>query len=178
MLQDHPNTDEIIEEVGKLIEKNKDVAFLVPGDITFFAPFQDIIDRFRDNSIVVPGVSSINYAASVMKKTLTPSPGSRSLVIFSIYSLEKHFNKNNFKDILTKSDSAVIFMNTWPLKKLKKELEKIYGDNFPFGVFRRLSFPDESFIIGRSEDWTGDWGEGRLDLIIVGPALEGWKRDL
>ncbi len=170
ILPHHLGSD-VEERVDELLSRNMEVSFLVPGDITFFTPFQHLIDRFRDVSEVIPGVTSLNLASSLIKRTFTLSPHTRSLVIFSTRSIKKYFGMESLSGFLGKDDTAAIFMNTWDLNKLKKELRAVYGKNFPVAIFRNLSLPGERIIWGTEDDWDPDMGLGRLDLVVVGPSV-------
>jgi precorrin-4/cobalt-precorrin-4 C11-methyltransferase len=58
--------DELLEKIEELLMEGN-VAFLVPGDLTFYAPFQALIDVLGDRSEAIPGVGTVNAASAVMK---------------------------------------------------------------------------------------------------------------
>ncbi len=174
--------DDAVGLIREALDNGTNVSVLVPGDITVFTPVQWLIDRFPEESVVIPGVGSINAASSAIKKTLTLPSYTRSVVIFSPRSLKKHFGITSLSGLLDPRDAAVIMMNTWGVEKLKEELKAVYGDDVPVAVFRRLSLPGERVFFGTIKDWPDDMGSDKLDLIIAGHFLKGefdrgwWKK--
>ena len=46
---------------------SSDVAFLVPGDLTFYSPFQCLVDNLENRAVVIPGVGTANVASAFLK---------------------------------------------------------------------------------------------------------------
>ncbi|MEJ2698672.1 MAG: SAM-dependent methyltransferase [Desulfuromonadales bacterium] len=71
---------ELLQRVKKEL-KHGNVAFLVPGDLTFFSPFQAVIDFFGDRAQVIPGVGTVNTASARLRRTLfLPGAGHRAVI--------------------------------------------------------------------------------------------------
>ncbi len=165
------SSDELIELIEEEIKGSKNVAVLVPGDITLFTPIQWLIDSFLDHAVVIPGVGTINYASSLLKKTLTLGGSTKRFVALSTRALDR-FGIETLKGVVDENDTVAIYMNTWPKEKLRGELQKVYGKDKKAAFFRNLCLEDEFFEVRELSHWPKDLGEGKLDLIVVGPFLE------
>ena len=75
---------ELIDQVKEQLESGS-VAFLIPGDLTFYSPFQALIDQFSSLAEVIPGVGTANAASAHLKKTFD-LPGEVKNVLLSCFS--------------------------------------------------------------------------------------------
>lgn len=60
---------ELRQRIEALLEEGS-VAFLVPGDLTFYSPFQGLVDLLGERAEVIPGVGTANCASARLRKTL------------------------------------------------------------------------------------------------------------
>lgn len=65
--------DEAAIKITEFLEAGQDVAFLCQGDPFFYGSFSYLHDRLGDkfNTVVVPGISSINASAAIMQRPIT-----------------------------------------------------------------------------------------------------------
>jgi precorrin-4/cobalt-precorrin-4 C11-methyltransferase len=160
-----------------------DVAFLVPGDLTFFCPFQALVDVLGEKAEVVPGVGTANAAAAALKRTLNLSGSCHRTVIVSSRTLEETDGAPGLADLAGSGVTLVIYMNQLPLPELVARLHSGYGRNVPIALVHSLGFPGQKVLVGTLEDiesraegfdyfgGRGRKGRSSLTLVIVGDTL-------
>jgi precorrin-4/cobalt-precorrin-4 C11-methyltransferase len=149
------------ELLGNITQQlvNNSVAFLIPGDLTFYSPFQGLIDHFNEQAEVVAGVGVANAASARLKRTLDlPSVCNRALIV-SPKTLGDGENSPKLEELAAPGVSMLIYMNNLPLPELVAKLRQGYGSNVPIALLHRLGLTDEKII------------EGTLDTIV--DACEG-----
>lgn len=159
------------------------VAFLVPGDLTFYSPFQALVDELGDLAVVVPGVGSANAASALLKKTLDlPGVCSRA-ILASPRTLGDGPDAPTMADFAAPGATLVIYMNNLPLVELVAQLRMGYGKDVPIVLAHRLGLPDEDMVIATLDTIVQRVGtrdyfnlEGAnprpaLTLVLVGESL-------
>lgn len=130
------------------------VAFLIPGDLTFYSPFQGLINHFSDRAEVIAGVGVANAASARLKTTFDlPSVCNRALIV-SPKTLGDKDDSPKLEELAAPGVSLLIYMNNLPLPQLVDKLRKGYGMNVPIVLLHRLGLPDEKII------------EATLDTIV------------
>ena len=162
---------------------NGPVAFLVPGDLTFYSPFQAIVDALGDLAVVVPGVGTANAASALLKKTLDlPGVCSRA-ILASPRTLGDGPDAPTMGDFAAPGVSLLIYMNNMPLTELVGQLREGYGSDVPMALAHRVGLPDEEIIVatldtivervGSRDFFNLDKSNSRptLTLLLVGESL-------
>lgn len=159
------------------------VAFLVPGDLTFYSPFQAVVDALGDLAVVVPGVGTANAASALLKKTLDlPGVCSRA-VLASPRTLGDGPDAPDMGDLAAPGVSLVIYMNNLPLAELVSQLREGYGSDIPIALAHRVGLPGEELVlatldtivakVGNRDFFNLDSPNPRpaLTLLLVGESL-------
>ncbi len=159
------------------------VGFLVPGDLTFFSPFQAVIDFFGDRAQVVPGVGTVNAASARLQRTLI-LPGTESrAVIASPRLLGEEKGAPLLEDLAAPGVTLILYMNDLPLAELVSRLRLGYGKNVAVALISRLGLPGEHILSGTLDDivekaggrdFSSAQGGGKrssLTLVIAGEGL-------
>ena len=167
------------------------VAFLVPGDLTFYSPFQALVDALGERAVVVPGVGTANAAAAHLKKTLDlPGVCSRA-ILASPRTLGDGPDAPTMGDLAAPGVTLLIYMNNLPLPELAAQLRRGYGGNVAIAILHRLGLPGEEVVEGTLDDIVAKVGERdffnlngpdrrpALTLVLVGECLRttadgGW----
>jgi precorrin-4/cobalt-precorrin-4 C11-methyltransferase len=162
---------------------NGPVAFLIPGDLTFYSPFQAIVDALGDLAVVVPGVGTANAASALLKKTLDlPGVCSRA-VLASPRTLGDGPDALTMGDLAAPGVSLLIYMNNLPLATLVGQLRKGYGKDVPIALAHRVGLPDEELIVATLDSIVARVGDRdffnidspdpkpALTLLLVGESL-------
>lgn len=128
--------------------KRTPVAFLVPGDLTFYAPYQGLIDHFAERAEVFAGVGVANAASARLKRTLDlPAVTNRALIV-SPRTLGDAENSPRLEELAAPGVSLLIYMNNIPLEDLVAKLLLGYGKDVPIALLHRLGLPGETVIEG------------------------------
>jgi precorrin-4/cobalt-precorrin-4 C11-methyltransferase len=159
------------------------VAFLVPGDLTFYSPFQAIVDDLGDLAVVIPGVGAVNAASALLKKTLDLPGISNRAVLASPRTLGDRQGAPQMGDLAAPGTTLIIYMNNIPLSVLTKQLRKGYGKNVPIVLAHRVGLPGEKLIkasldtieekVGQKDffNFEGPNPRPALTLVLVGESL-------
>lgn len=165
------------------------VAFLVPGDLTFYSPYQALIEHLSSAAEVIAGVGIANAASAKLKRTFDlPSVCDRAIVV-SPKTLRE--NGPQLEELARPGVSLLIYMNNMPLSELVAKLRCGYGVDTPMALFHRLGLPEERVILATldtiveacaGEDYFYlDQPEKRpaLTFVVVGESLSasvdsGW----
>jgi len=159
------------------------VAFLVPGDLTFYSPFQALVDALGERAVVIPGVGTANAAAAYLKKTLDLPGISSRAVLASPRTLGDGPGAPQMGDLAEPGVTLLIYMNNLPLVDLVRQLRQGYGTNVPIAILHRLSLPGEEVVCGTLDDIVAMVGQRdffnldspdrrpALTLVIVGACL-------
>lgn len=159
------------------------VAFLIPGDLTFYSPFQAFIDELGARAVVIPGVGTANVASARVKKTLDlPGVCSRT-ILASPRTLGNAPNSPTLAQLAAPGVTLIIYMNNIPLPQLVAELKNGYGTDVPITLCHRLDLPGETIITATLDTFVEAVGEHdyfnlsgqsnrpALTLLIVGETL-------
>ncbi len=160
------------------------VAFLVPGDLTFYSPFQGLIHHFGQRAEVLAGVGIANAASARLKKTLDlPAVTNRTLIV-SPRTLGDAEDCPSLEELVAPGVSLLIYMNNLPLEELVEKLLLGYGKDVPIALLHRLGLPDEKIIEGslqtivaacQGRDYfhlTDAAKKPALTLVVVGETLQ------
>jgi len=175
---------ELLDLLKELIQGSP-VAFLVPGDLTFYSPFQALIDALGDLAVVVPGVGTANAASAHLRKTLDLPGVCNRAVLASPRTLGDGPDAPKLGDLAAPGVTLLIYMNNLPVPELVSELLRGYGRDVPVALLHRLGLPGEEVLqatLETLESAVGDRdffnlsGTDRrpaLTLVIAGETLSG-----
>jgi precorrin-4/cobalt-precorrin-4 C11-methyltransferase len=173
--------EELLERLESLLETGP-VAFLVPGDLTFYSPFQPFVDVLGPRAEVIPGVGTANVASSLLGKTLDLPDVSSRAVIVSPRTLGDD-GAVTIRRLAEPGVTLLIYMNNIALPELVADLRAGYGSNVPIAILHRLSLPGQEVVTGRLDDIVEKVGNRdffnldtedkrpALTLVIVGETL-------
>jgi len=174
---------ELIELISQQLQ-TASVAFLIPGDLTFYSPFQGLIDHFADQSVVLAGVGIANAASARLKKTLDlPSVCNRAMIV-SPKTLGDSADNPTLEQLAAPGVSLLIYMNNLPLEELVAKLRQGYGKAVPIALLHCLGLPGEVIIQGTLDTIVENCAghdyfylnepskKPALTLVIVGETLQ------
>lgn len=187
---------ELLDRIDELGTEG-DVAFLVPGDLAFYSPFQALVDVLGERAVVIPGVGTANAAAAWLKKTLDLPGVCNRAVLASPRTLGDGEGAPTLTELAAPGVTLLIYMNNIPLPELAAQLKAGYGKSVPIAILHRLGLPGEVVVTGTLDDIVGKVGgrdffnlsvpTGRpaLTLVITGETLAAtvdgtwwdWRRD-
>ena len=174
--------DSLVEKVRTLLTKTE-VAFLIPGDLAFFSPFEALIDTLSSQAEVIPGVGILNAASARLKKSLNHADNCTRTLVVSPKMLRDYPEGPSLRQLASPGVTLVIYMNDLPAGKLSEQLREGYKTNVPVAVFHRLGLPGEVVLTGALDDLAcakGAWSflendpkndPTSLTLIVTGDSL-------
>jgi precorrin-4/cobalt-precorrin-4 C11-methyltransferase len=173
---------DLMKMISGQLEKAS-VAFLVPGDLAFYSPFQALVDALGERAEVVPGVGTANAAAALLKKTLDlPGVCSRA-ILASPRTLGDGPDAPTMGDFAAPGVTLLIYMNNLPLAELVAQLRTGYGKDVPIALAHKVGLPEEELVmatldtivdrIGHRDYFNIETPNPRpaLTLILVGESL-------
>jgi len=172
---------ELTAAVERHLEQG-DVAFLVPGDLTFYSPFQALVDFFGERCVVVPGVGTANAAAAHLKRTFDLPDVCNRAIIASPRTLGAD-GALSLRQLAAPGVTLLIYMNNLPLPELVDQLRAGYGEDVPIVLLHRLGLPGEEVVAGSLDDIAAKVGDRdffnlttpdkrpALTLVVVGKTL-------
>ena len=175
--------DDLLKHLEEL-RKTAPVAFLVPGDLTFYSPFQPFVDALGEQAVVIPGVGSVNAAAALLKKTIDLPGVCNRAVLASPRTLGDGPDAPTMGDLAKPGVSLLIYMNNLPLDELVAQLRPGYGQDVPIAVVHRAGLPGEQMVAGTLDtivekvgdrdffNLTGKDRRPALTLVLVGESLD------
>jgi precorrin-4/cobalt-precorrin-4 C11-methyltransferase len=174
---------ELLEMIDRQLEVAP-VAFLIPGDLTFYSPFQGLIDYFADRSVVLAGVGIANAASARLKKTFDlPSVCNRTLIV-SPKILDNSVDNPSLEELAAPGVSLLLYMNNLPLADLVEKLRRGYGKDVPIVLLHCLGLPGEVVLQGTLDTIVAVSGghdyfyltepskKPALTLVVVGDSLQ------
>lgn len=172
------NLDEIIDRVRTAHAKGRDVARVHSGDPSIYGAIGEQMRRLDRLDIpfeVVPGVTATSASAAWLKKELTLS-GVTQTVIHTRYGAKTPMPENENLDSLARHGATLaIHLGVSHIHKIVRELIPHYGESCPVAVCYRTGWPEQDFVSGTLADIVARVRERkftRTSLILVGHVLD------
>ena len=153
--------------------KAQTVVRLHTGDPSIYGAIReqmDELDRLGYHYDVVPGVSSMNAAAAVLKAEYTLPAVSQTLIVSRMAGKTPVPEKENIRSLAAHRASMALFLSVGMLKQLCEELiEGGYAPDTPAAVVYKATWPDEETVKGTLETLPQKAAHiGRTALVLVG----------
>ncbi|WP_417553661.1 precorrin-4 C(11)-methyltransferase [Marinomonas fungiae] len=172
------NLDETTEIIRQAAAQGKNVARLQCGDPALYGVIGEQMRRLDALDIdyeVIPGVSAVAASAAMLKKELTLS-GVSQTVIMTRYEGKTPFPERERLPTLAKSGATLaIHLGVTRIHKIVDELIPHYGEDCPVAVCYRTSWPDQDYVTGTLKDIVEKVRAKkftRTSLILVGHVLD------
>ena len=172
------NLDETTEIIRQAAAQGKNVARLQCGDPALYGAIGEQMRRLDALDIdyeVIPGVSAVAASAAMLKKELTLS-GVSQTVIMTRYEGKTPFPERERLPTLAKSGATLaIHLGVTRIHKIVDELIPHYGEDCPVTVCYRTSWPDQDYVTGTLKDIVEKVRAKkftRTSLILVGHVLD------
>lgn len=171
------NLDETTAIIANAHKEGKDVARLQCGDPALYGAIGEQIRRLDALNIdyqVIPGVSAVAASAALLRKELTLS-GVSQTVIMTRYEGKTPFPERERLPALAQSGATLaIHLGVTKIHKIVEELLPHYGADCPVAVCYRASWPDQDYVVGTLADIVDKVREKKFtltSLILVGHVL-------
>ena len=130
----------------------------------------DELDRLGYDYEVVPGVSSMNAAAAVLKAEYTLPGVSQTLIVSRTAGKTPVPEKESIRSLAAHGASMALFLSVSMLKKLCEELiAGGYAPETPAAVVYKATWPDQEIVKGTLDTLPEKAAHiGRTALVLVG----------
>ncbi len=165
-----------LEEVVSVMTarpKEQTVVRLHTGDPSIYGAIReqmDELDRLGYDYEIVPGVSSMNAAAAVLKAEYTLPGVSQTLIVSRMAGKTPVPARESIRSLAAHGASMALFLSVSMLEKLCGELiSGGYDPKTPAAVVYKATWPDEEIIKGTLETISEKAAHiGRTALVLVG----------
>lgn len=164
-------------EIKSEAEKGKTIALLVNGDPCIYSDLRWLKPYLTEEDfIVIPGLSSLNVGAAILKKELSPSGKGYRNAIIAYSPLGEEFGAPpTTRDLARHKTTMIFFMAGGRIKQLIRDLEKHYSKDTPVAFCYYIGYPEKQKIIrGQLHNivsLTASEPEKDMVLIYVGNFL-------
>lgn len=171
------NLEEIIDYIATAHQLGKDVARVHCGDPSLYGAIGEQMRRLDLLGIdyeVIPGVTATAASAAWLKKELTLS-GVSQTIIMTRYEGKTPFPERERLPALAASGATLaIHLGITKIGKIVDELLPFYGEDCPVAVCYRTSWPDQDRVTGTLKDIVEKVRAKNFkltSLILVGQVL-------
>ena len=172
------NLDETTAIIEQAAAEGKDVARLQCGDPALYGAIGEQMRRLDAASIdyeVIPGVSAVAASAAMLKKELTLSGVSQTVVMTRYEGKTPFPERERLPQLAQSGATLAIHLGVTRIHKIVEELIPHYGADCPVAVCYRTSWPDQDFVTGTLADIVAKVRAKkftRTSLILVGRVLD------
>jgi precorrin-4 methylase len=164
---------EFIAKVRSAVAQKKTVAILDSGDPLIYGPWEWCLEEFEDlHPVVVPGVSCFNAGNSALRKGVTTSDRTKSVILTATDWPGK---TDTIEKLSVHGSTMVLFTMRADFKDFVRKLSINYPAETPVAIVKHAGYHDQEQVIrGTLGTIIKDVGEDRLPfeyLIYVGDFL-------
>jgi len=165
---------EFIAKVRGAVAQRKTVAILDSGDPLIYGPWEWCLEEFEDlHPAVVPGVSSFNAGNAALRKGVTTSDRTKSVILTATDWPGK---TDTIDKLSTFGSTMVLFTMRAEFKDFLQKLSVHYPPHTPIAIVKYAGYRDKEEVIrGTLATILADVGNDRLPfeyLIYVGDFLQ------
>lgn len=170
--------DAITEHMLNAHKKGQDVARLQCGDPALYGAIGEQMRRLDALSIpyeVIPGVSAVAASAAYLKKELTLSGVSQTIIMTRYEGKTPFPERERLPQLAQSGATLAIHLGVTRIHKIVDELIPHYGGDCPVAVCYRSSWPDQDKVQGTLSnivEKVREKGFTRTALILVGHVLD------
>lgn len=171
------NLDEIIARIQQADAQGQDVARVHSGDPSVYGAIGEQMRRLDQLGIdytVVPGVTAASASAALLKRELTLSGVSQSVIHTRFSAKTPMPERENLAALAAHGATLAIHLGVSHIHKIVDILEPHYGRDCPVAVCYRTGWPDQDHVSGTLADIVAKVrarGFTRTSLILVGQVL-------
>ncbi len=172
------------EQIGLMQEhykKGHQIVRLHSGDPAIYGAIQEqmtIFDELKMDYFIVPGISSFNAAAAVLKSEFTIPEVVQTIIITRGAGKTPLPENEKLEEMARLKATICLFLSAGIAKKVQQQLLQHYEPDTPVAVLYRLTWKDEEVYTGTLENLASmvkASKKTRTVLIVVGHAIHARK---
>ena len=171
--------EDIIDIIVNRTKEGKKVIRLHTGDISIYSSITEQIEGIKQAGIeieVIPGISSYQAAAALLKKEYTVPDGTQTLILTRMKGKIPLPYLENIASLAKHNSSLVLFLSMEIFNNIIKELKTVLPPETPAAVIHKVTWPDEIIISGTisniSKKVRNISAVNKTSLIIIGNFLK------
>ncbi len=161
----------VVRRIKDYAEKGKTVSILSDGDPLIYGPWSWIVDYFP-NVVVIPGMSCFDAALSAIKRDLTYSPTTKSIILTADDWPGK---TDTIKKLSRIGAPMVIFTMGLDFRDLIGKLKMVWPEDTPVAVVLFAGYREKESVVKGTLGNIERKVKGKLPfqhLVIVGKTIE------
>lgn len=168
---------EIVDLFADANRAGVDVVRLQSGDPSIYGAVREQmneLDRLGIDYEVVPGVSSFQAAAAVLKTELTVPEAAQSIILTRAAGRTPVPPEQDLSLLARTRSTLCIFLSVGQIREVAETLARELDGSCPAAVVYRATWPDQAVVRGTLADIarkTEDAAIGKTAMIVVGRAL-------
>jgi len=168
---------EIVDVCAGANRAGIDVVRLHSGDPSIYGAIREQmneLDRLEIDYEVIPGVSSFQAAAAVLKTELTVPEAAQSIILTRAAGRTPVPPEQDLSLLARTRSTLCIFLSVGQIREVAETLARELDGGCPAAVVYRATWPDQAVVRGTLADIarkTEDAAIGKTAMIVVGRAL-------
>ncbi|PJB31658.1 MAG: precorrin-4 C(11)-methyltransferase [Deltaproteobacteria bacterium CG_4_9_14_3_um_filter_65_9] len=168
---------EIVAVCADALRDGIDVVRLHSGDPSIYGAVREQmneLDRLGIDYEVVPGVSSFQAAAAVLKTELTVPEAAQSIILTRAAGRTPVPPEQDLSLLARTRSTLCIFLSVGQIREVAETLARELDGDCPAAVVYRATWPDQAVVRGTLADIARKTEEakiGKTAMIVVGRAL-------
>lgn len=168
---------EIVDVCAGANRAGIDVVRLHSGDPSIYGAIREQmneLDRLRIDYEVIPGVSSFQAAAAVLKTELTVPEAAQSIILTRAAGRTPVPPEQDLSLLARTRSTLCIFLSVGQIRDVAETLARELDGDCPAAVVYRATWPDQAVVRGTLADIARKTEEakiGKTAMIVVGRAL-------
>lgn len=149
------------------------------GDISIYSSITEQIEGIKKAGIeieVIPGISSYQAAAALLKKEYTVPGGTQTLILTRMTGRTPVSYLENIASLAKHNSSLVLFLSLGIFNNTIKQLKTVLPPETPVAVIHKVTWPDEIIISGTISDILKNVRNfstvNETSLVIIGNFLK------
>lgn len=171
--------EEIVKTLAEAAKKGKTVVRLHDGDPSFYGAIKEQMDLLAKEYIeceIIPGVSSLQASAASLKRELTLSGVSQTVIVTRPEGRTPVTEADDLRELAKHKATMAIFLGIPHISMIvEKLMEGGYPEDTPVAVVYKASWPEQKIVKGSLRDIAEKVkaaGIKSTALILVGKVLE------
>lgn len=171
----------IVKVMAEAYHDGLNVVRLHTGDPSLYGAILEQMDELRQRRIpcrVIPGVTAAFAAAAAMGIAYTVPEKTQTLIFTRVAGRTPVPETESLASLARHGASLVIYLSMALIEEVARVLSAAYGADAACAVACRVSRPEEKIVFTRAgclAETARAAGIHRLAVIIVGPALDGYR---
>jgi precorrin-4 C11-methyltransferase len=179
----HNSAPLTLEEVMAILipaaRAGKRVVRLHSGDTSLYSAIQEQMTRLDEAGVgyeVIPGVSSFQAAAAVLKAEFTLPEVVQTVILTRAEGETPMPARESLAELARHRATLCIFLSARLVERVQEELLTAYSPDTPAAILYRVSWPDEKIVVTELRQLAEEVRRNKLSrttLIVVGEAVGG-----